>query len=152
MAAPTTISWHLLKIQLGDGASPTEEFTAPCALRTKGVQMQSQTSEVYLIDCTTPENASWAVRNTIGQSVTITGSGTLDMDDWDVWRAFWENAVSKNVRINFDVAASANGGYYQGPFLLSNLTLNGSRDDEGGLVTVEMELQSAGVLTWTDAT
>ncbi len=152
MAPPTTISWHLLKIELGDGQAPTEGFAAPCALRTKGVQMTAQTSEVYVIDCTNPENASWAVRNTIGQSVTITGSGTLDMADLQTWREFFTDAVSKNVRINFDVAAGSNGGYYTGPFLLTNLTFNGSRDDEGGLVTVEVEMQSAGVLTWTDAT
>lgn len=152
MAEPNTISWHLLKIELGQGDGPPETFAAPCALRTKEVQFQSQTSEVYLIDCTTPEGASWATRNVIGQSATITGSGTLDMDDWDTWRGWYEGATRKNVRINFDVASDSNGGYYEGPCILTSLTFTGSRDDEGGLVSIQLEIQSAGALTWTGAT
>lgn len=152
MATQKSVKWSTFDIRLGDGATPIEAFTAPCALRTRGLQFTAETTEVALLDCTTPDQASWMKRNTISNSGTMTGSGTLDPDDLSLWWTWFTSAVEKNVRMYVDIPAGDGGGYWEGPFLLTSLNNTGGRDDGGGVVQIEVEMMSAGEVTWVAAT
>lgn len=150
MAQQDSVAFQLFDIRLGDGEE-SESFTAPCALRSRGLTLQANNSEVALLDCNSPEAASWMTRNVVSQMATISGSGSLDPGDLATWWAFFNGAAAKNVRMYVDISLARGGGYWQGPFILTNFAMTGSRDDSGGVVTVEIEMMSAGQVTWTDA-
>lgn len=150
MAQQKSVSWHLFDLRLGNGASP-EVFTAPCALRARTFNLVSNNSEIALLDCDTPAAASYMTRNVVSQSATMGGSGTLDPDDLGTWWDFFNGAVAKNVRMYVDKALADGGGYWQMPAILTSFNMASSRDDNGGLVTVEVEILSAGAVTWVDA-
>lgn len=150
MAQQKSVPFQLFDIRLGDGEAP-ETFTAPCALRSRGMNLTANNSEVALLDCSSPEAASWMTRNVVAQMASISGSGSLDPDDLSTWWEFFNNAAAKNVQVHVDKALADGGGYWQGPFILTTFNMTGSRDDNGGVVSFEVELMSAGRVTWTDA-
>lgn len=152
MAPPTSLGWHLFKIQLGQGDGPPETFDQPCALTSKGIQFSGNMSEVFIPDCATPESANWAARTTTGQSATISGDGTLDMADLSAWWEWFNGASGKNTRVQLDIAGASGGGYWEGSFKVSSLNFTGARDDNGGYAAIQVELMSDGPVTWVDAT
>jgi predicted secreted protein len=150
LAEQMSVPFGLFKVELGNGAG-SEVFTAPCALRSKGIQFQGQQSEVYLLDCADPDAASWATRNITGQSATMSGAGTVDPEDLDVWRVWFESAAKKNIRVGPRLTLAQGGGYWQGPFIITNFSITSNKDDNGGLATFEVEMQSAGKVVWVPA-
>ena len=150
MAIQKSVRWQDFDIRIGDGGNP-ETFTAPCGLRSRGMNLTSNTSEVALLDCATPEAASWMNRNVVANMASISGSGTLHPPYISTWWEFFQGAQPKNVRVYVDIPNSDGGGYWQGGFILTTCNFTGSRDDQGGTVVIEVELQSDGEVTWTDA-
>lgn len=150
MATQKKVDWHKAKIEIGDGETP-EVFAAPCAIITRGLELSAENSQVFLLDCATPGVAGWATRNVVGKSASISGNGSLDPGDYATWRDFYMDAVPKNVRFNMDIPVADGGGYWEGPFILTTFNNNAGRDDNGGVMQFEIELMSAGDLTWTDA-
>ena len=151
MALPDTAKWTDLIISLGDGAVP-EVFTASCLLRTeKGISFTTATTETPIFDCTDAAEAAWMEREGTALSATISGTGKLDMAEWDVWRDWLLARSRKNIRASFNVSLARNGGYFAGPFLLTTFEARGNVEDQGGLLMSTIELQSASKLTWTPA-
>lgn len=150
MAQQTTLEWHDLVIKLGDGAS-TEVFAAPLALRSRGLESSATTSEAVPMDDTTTSTVMWTLRNVTGLSQTVSGEGLLDPTDYDTWRNWFMGGAKKNIRIEYEIAAASGGGYYQGSFVLTAMSETGDRDANGGLVSISVTMQSAGAVTWTDA-
>jgi hypothetical protein len=150
MAQQKTVKFGLFKVELGNGGDP-ETFAAPCALRSKGIQFQGQSSEVYLLDCEDPDAASWASRNITGQSATMTGAGTVDPDDLSLWWDWFNSAAAKNIRIGPRLPLASGGGYWQGPFIVTNFAITSSKDDNGGRATFELEMQSSDPIAWVPA-
>lgn len=150
MAQQKTVRWHELDVRLGDGAS-SEAFVAPCALRARSIAFETQTSEAAPLDCESPETPAWMVRTAISKGGTISGNGLLDPDDLGTWWDYYSGGVEKNVRMAVNKPLADGGGYFQGPYILTRFELNGERDGEGGMVAISVEMQSAGVVSWTDA-
>lgn len=149
MAKPKTASWSKLIIQVGDGATPTEVFTAQCGLTSKGISFSGDVNDVSVPDCDDPDAPAWAERTVATKSATVSGDGVLATDhreDWDEW---FQSGVARNCRILIDIPLADGGGYYEGKFLLTTFTINGNQDD--AKLTVEVEMQSDGPVVWVDA-
>ncbi|GAB5376475.1 MAG: hypothetical protein AcusKO_29370 [Acuticoccus sp.] len=152
MALPDTAKWSDLIISLGDGSTPTENFTASCLLRTdKGISFTTSSSEAPIFDCTDAAAAAWMERQGTALSATISGTGKLDLAEFDDWREWMLSMSRKNIQVEYAVSLGRNGGHFEGPFLLTSFETRGNVEDQGGLLMATIELQSASKLTWTDA-
>lgn len=150
MAYPVTGKWSDLIIKLGDGATPTETFTPSCVLRTdKGVSMQTTTSEVMMVDCSSAN--SEMIREAVALSYTISGTGLMDFAEFDDWRAWAQSLASKNLQIEYALSAANNGGYFEGPFILETFEQRGNRTENGGRIMATVNIVSAGAVSWTNA-
>lgn len=148
MARPTTLKGSKVLIQLGNGATPTEVFTAPCALTTKGIEFAADTNDFNVPDCDNPDLPTFTERVVATLSATITGAGTLALESFDEWREWFDSGQEKNIRVKFDATAINNGGYYA---MSAILTAFGLGAEQGGLATIDVTMQSNGAWTWTDA-
>jgi hypothetical protein len=151
MAKPTTASWSKLLIMLGDGATPTETFAAPCALTTKGISFTADTSDSNVPDCDDPDLPSWVERVPRGFSAEISGGGRLALgaDNLGKWVTWWESGAAKNIRVKLDVPLADNGGHWAGRFVLTAFGISGNEDD--GKIGIEVTMQSDGEVVWVDA-
>ena len=134
-------------ILLGDGAGP-EVFSAPCGLTSRGLDLSASSNDVTVPDCDDEDAAAWTARVIDALSGTISGSGVMDRDSHETWRDWFLSAEAKNVRMSLDETGANGGGYYAGAFILTKLTITGER---GNKVLLEVEMQSDGAITWTDA-
>jgi len=148
LAKPTTLSAAKLLILLGDGATPTEAFTAPCGLTTKGINFSAASNDITVPDCDDPDAAAWSERVISALSGTVSGSGVLAMESLETWREFFFSGVSKNARVKIDTTLANNGGYFEGKFICTTFNLTG---EIGNKIQVEIELQNDGEITWVDA-
>lgn len=140
MARPTTLRGTKLLIKLGNGASP-ETFTAPCALVTKSLSRSAGLNEFNLEDCDNPDAPIWTERVKGALTGSVSGSGTLAKESLDAYEDFFAAVESRNVQVTLDF--SGDPRTYQGAFHLATLNITGEQD---GLVQVEIELQSDGVI------
>jgi hypothetical protein len=148
MARPKTLKGSKVLIRLGDGASP-ENFVAPCALTTKGINLAAASNEFNVPDCDDPDAPTFTERVVSALSAGIAGSGTLAMDSLQTWREWFLSGQSKNIEVVFDESPANGGGYFSLAAVLSTLNLGGNN---GELATIETQLDSDGEITWTDAT
>lgn len=151
MAAPQTTSFGKFLVELGDGASPTEAFTAPCGFTNKGFDLTAQSSDVTVPDCDNPEAPAWVQRGVTSFSAQITGSGVLALGSIDAWRTWFMSGAQKNVRVHINEVAANGGGYYQFPALLTSLGKSTQLGSDGNKVQQSVTIQSAGTVTWTPA-
>ncbi|MFC7399590.1 phage tail tube protein [Chelatococcus sp. GCM10030263] len=148
MAKPTTLSAAKLLVMLGDGATPTEAFTAPCGLTTKGISLSAASNDITVPDCDDPDAASWSERVISALSGTVSGSGVLAMESFETWRDYFFSGASKNARVKIDTTLANNGGYFEGKFILTTFNVTG---ELGNKIQVEIELQNDGEIVWVDA-
>lgn len=148
MARPTTLKGSKVLIQLGDGATPTEAFVAPCALTVKSINFSATTNDQNVPDCTDPDEPTWTERVVAALSGAVTGSGTLAMESSDEWWDWFESATEKNIRVVLDTTLANNGGYWAMSALLTTYNVGGN---QGELATVEVGIVSNGVIIWTPA-
>lgn len=151
MALPTMASFGDVLIELGQGDGPPETFTAPCAIRESTMNWESQSSEVSVDDCASPTAVAHMIRNKTDISFTLSGNGILNMADLQSWREWWMSATPKNVRFNFALPAGDGGGYFEAPCNLRSANINTAKRTEGGKAIITVEIESAGTITWTDA-
>lgn len=140
MARPTTARGSKLLIKLGDAATP-EVFTAPCALTTKAFNRSASVNEFNIGDCDSPDDPMWTERVISALSSTISGSGTLAQESLAAYEAFFADPDGRNVQVvlNFTTSPST----YQGKYVMTTFNITGEQD---GLIQVELELQSSGVV------
>jgi hypothetical protein len=138
MAQPTTIRGSQLLIKVGDGASP-EVFAHPCLINTeRGIQFQSQGSDVVVPDCDNPEDPAWLEHVKDGMSATITGAGTLnvtDVADFDTW---FRSADAQNVQVWLGAH-----GHWQAAFHLTEFQVTGTRAEKAQCT---ISLRSEGIV------
>lgn len=149
MAQPTTASWTKLLIMLGDGATPTEGFAAPCALTTKGIAITAETSDNTIQDCADPDAPTWVARVARALSAEVTGSGRLALESFETWKDWMLSGEGKNIRVKIDVPLANNGGHFAMSAVLTALTVSGNEDD--GKIGVDVTMVSDGQVTWVDA-
>lgn len=136
MAQAETIRFSLFKIELGDGASP-EVFAAPCGLNSRGFSRTAATSDTNVPDCDDPDAPSWLERDVVSLSASLSGSGVVADEDFDVWDEWFDGAESKNVKVTLGTRV------WIGPMKLSALNVTGER---GQRVNFEATLDSDGKL------
>lgn len=149
MARPTTLKGSKVIILLGDGATPTEVFTAPCALTTKSINFSATTNDQNVPDCDDPDAPTVTERVVAALSAAVTGNGTLAMESFDEWRDWFDSGAAKNIQVKVDATAANNGGYWSMSALLTTFNVGGN---QGELATIEVGIVNAGAWTWTDAT
>jgi predicted secreted protein len=147
MAQAKTFRRSCLRLLLGDGAAPAENFAAPCGLLERALTLSKELGETNVPDCADEDAAPWTERDVTSKSASISGSGVLDEDALPVWRGFYESDDSKNCRIEL-WRNGAKVGHWQGAFHIE--TFNPAAPEEGR-VTLEISLQSDGAVTWTSA-
>lgn len=146
MARPTTIKGSKFLIELGDGASP-EEFDAPCALTTKGINFSAASNEFNVPDCDDPDAATWTERVISALSATIPASGTLALESLATWRDWFLSGLEKNIRVHIVDASNVQPGYFALSAVLSSFNLGAN---QGELATIEVGIDSNGEVTWVD--
>jgi len=149
MAAPTTASWTKLLILLGGGETPTEVFTAPCALTTKGIAFSADTADSNIQDCASPDAPTWVARVSRSLSAEVTGAGRLALESFDEWRIWFLSGAAKNIRVKVDVPLASNGGHFAMAAVLTGFSVSGSEDD--GKIGVDVTMVSDGAVTWVPA-
>ena len=147
MAKPQTFNPGKLAIFLGDGASPNENFAAPCGLTTRTITFTTQAGEVVTFDCDNPDDAGWKERVAQSRDCQISGTGVLDKNAFPAWRDFGTSGVVKNVRF---AVSGDDTGYWKGSFLATNLSLKGDQPS-GQKVSLDIALASDGPVVWVDA-
>lgn len=129
-------------VQLGNGATPTEVFATPAGLSTNAIALDGG-----VVEFSTLNDDGWIGRLRSTKSVGVTGSGYLVTTDLANWRDWWMEGDARNARMIID-EDHADGGYFQGKFILQSLNIGATAND---LTSLEATIQSHGVVTWTDA-
>jgi len=143
MAKPITLPYSKMLFLIGDGATPTEVFEAPCGLTSKGFDLNAASNDVLVPDCDDPEAPAWLERATRSLSGQITGNGILAVESFDLWRDWALSGLPKNARVQLEGTGL---GYYAGSFLLTKFTLSAALGDK---VQTDITLDSDGQIIWT---
>ncbi|WP_372570363.1 phage tail tube protein [Ruegeria jejuensis] len=139
-----------LVVQLGDGATPTENFAHTCGANSFGVTLTNNLGENTVLDCDNPLDVPASiVRHLESQDTSVTIAGMVATEAWPTWRQWSDNGTEKNIRIFLDESAADNGGYWGLPAFCQQLELN---KESSGKVTFSATISGAGQRTWTDAT
>ena len=145
MAQPTVLPGTKLLILVGDGNSP-EVFAQPCGLTTTGIDFKASTNTTLIPDCDDPEAPAWEAKDVNGLSATVTGTGVMAVESFDLWNDWFQSAESKNLQIKLD---NASLGYWAGEFILSDLKYSGTRGEK---VTIDVTIDNTGAVPWVPAT
>lgn len=148
MAQPTTKRGTKVQILKGDGGGP-EVFSAFCALIAKSFNFQTNTNEFFVPDCADPDAPAWREVVKSGRFLSVSGSGTLAMEDLASYQASYDSDLSDNYQLALDTTDTTYGGHWAGAFMLTNLQIDGNDD---GKVQVSISLESDGPVTWVPAT
>lgn len=148
MAQATTVRFGQQALLIGDGATPTENFTAPCGITSLTKTTNVETNTVNIPDCDDPDLASFLGIDEISRQIQIQFGGVLATEALDMWQE-WDLAGGyKNVRWFRDLSAANGGGYLQGSALFTAFEEAGEakqRYNITGTITFD------GKPTWTPA-
>jgi hypothetical protein len=98
MAQATTYPFSKFLVKIGDGNTP-EVFTDPCGLTTKGFTRSANTNDTNIPDCDNPDAPSWLGREVVSYHGSIAGSGVVAEESRTIWEDWWNQAETRNVRI-----------------------------------------------------
>jgi predicted secreted protein len=144
MAQPTVLTGTKLLILVGDGETP-EVFSQPCGLTTRTFDLAASTNTTLIPDCLSPDLPAWEAKDVNALSATVSGSGVMAVESFDVWNDWFMGATSKNLQVKLDNAAL---GHWAGSFILTSLKYGGQR---GQKVTVDITLVNDGAVVWVPA-
>jgi predicted secreted protein len=147
MAAVNHTRGVKLLLKVGDGATPTEVFTARCSINAaRGLAFAAETNDVAVPDCTDPDLMAWIEREKVSLSATVTGAGMLDRADAKFFGDWVMDDAAKNCKIVMDHATSGQVVTWTGAFHLTAFEVTG---DRGGKVECSISLASTGAVTGT---
>lgn len=133
-----------LLLKVGDGASP-ETFAKFCSINAaRGITFSSATNEFPAIDCETPEDVAWVLREKASLSAAVTGAGTLNTPDVGEFYDWLVSPDSKNCQVVVDVPSADGGVIFEGFFHLTEFAITG---DRGTKQEVTITLASDGEIT-----
>jgi hypothetical protein len=127
MTQQTSIRFGKTAILLGDGATPTEHFAAPCGLETLTMTMNIASNNTSLMDCDDPDAEVWLATDISTKQMTLSGNGTLDRSAMQTWQDWYMDGGEKNVRWFRDLSLADGGGYFQAPAVLTAYSETGNR-------------------------
>lgn len=149
MAQASTIKFGKFLIEVSSMAT-VPVFAAPCGFETIEMQVNTDTNNSNIPDCSDPDLVSWIVSDEVSKQMVLTGEGFLDTSAWKtVWRPWSIDGGEKNVRCHFNLTSANGGGYFQAPALLTDFRASGSR---GNRLRFNITLTLNGKPSWTDAT
>ncbi len=148
MAQATTFRFGAMVITLGDGATPTEVFSAPCGLTEKAFNLSAETVSTNVPDCDNPDGATWTETDVRSRTATINGSGVLARESQKVWRDFFLQDTSKNIKVLFPGNLAQGGGTWTGKGRLTSLEMGAAI---GERVNVSINIEGDGAWTFTPA-
>lgn len=148
MAQATTFRFGQFVITLGDGATPTEVFAAPCGFTEKAFILNAETVDTNVPDCDDPDAATWTERAVRARSFSINGSGVLARESQKLWRDFFLQNTSKNLKITFPGTGAQGGGTWNGKGILTNLEFGAAI---GERVSVSVTIEGDGAPTFVQA-
>lgn len=131
----------LFLLQMGDGGSPTENFTSIASARET-----SFTHNNEVVDITAKDQNGWReiLAGAGMKSVSVSISGVFkDAAIENTFRAAATAGDVDNYRI-----ISGNGDYWSGPFIITSYERGGSYNGEE---TFSATLENAGAITFTAA-
>lgn len=127
MALAKTLRFGQQAILIGDGATPTENFDAPCGFTSLNLTVNIETNSSNVPDCDDPDLPSWLVSDEVSKQMVVGGSGVVDTDAMQVWRDWLLDGGEKNIRWSTDGTGANGGGYFQAPGILSTYEETGER-------------------------
>ncbi len=137
MAQATTSKFSEFLVLLGDGGSPSETFSDPCGLTSRGFQRTANMNDTNIPDCEDPDAPTWLGRDVISYQATLSGAGVVAAESFGTWEAWWQSGESKNVRVELGDHA------WEGAFKLADFNISGER---GQRVNMDVSLVSDGVI------
>jgi hypothetical protein len=144
---PTTQTFGGMIVALGNGATPTEVFAAPCGFDTKALNLTATASEANIPPCNSPDTPGWTARGVSAFSAEVTGSGVMATEDGAMWSEWLLSGLPKNVQVTLSATE-----IYQGPAVLTALGASAALASNGKLVQRSVTISSAGPWTNTAAT
>ncbi|MDZ4382803.1 MAG: phage tail tube protein [Parvibaculum sp.] len=153
MTRPTTLAYSKFVLRISDGASP-EVFAAPCGLTSRGWQEATTFQESAIPDCADEDAPAAIERDADTWSGSFSGSGWVAKENLGMYREWSRSGASKKCRIYYfdgeagDELDESAIGYDEGMLVLSSLNVSGER---GQKTRIEIEMQTDGAVTWTDA-
>lgn len=148
MTSAVVVKGSQLLVKIGDGGSP-ETFAHPCSINAeRGIQFSAETRNNNVPDCDDPEAVVWQGTEKSSLSCTITGSGTLNASDQDIFWGWYESELTKNVKVYTNISGATGGRIYTGAFHLTQFELTGNTGEK---VQVRITLVSDGAITQTVA-
>lgn len=129
MAQAKTLKFAQIIMMIGDGATPTEAFTAPCGFESLSMTVNIETNTTNVPDCTDPDLPAWLQSDEVSKQMVLQGDGVLDTDAMQEWREWLFAGGEKNVRYITSGTAAEGGGYYQAPAILTTYEESGSRGE-----------------------
>lgn len=110
-------------ILVGDGASPTEVFTAPAMINTsRGLTFSTSTESDELIDLNNQSAPASMVRRVKSVDLKLDGAGMVHADDVKTWLDWAAAGTIKNVKIQ-----DAGKWSITVPMVLTNFQISGDR-------------------------
>lgn len=149
MASAVTLKFGDVMLELGNGATPTEVFAAPCGLETLGLTVNIETNTTNVPDCSAPDLEGWLLSDVVSKQMVITGEGIMDGPAQKTWREWLLAGGEKNVRWHVDTTTVNGGGYWAAKAILTTYEENGER---GSRWRANIGLTLQGKPTWTAAT
>ncbi|RJP54319.1 MAG: hypothetical protein C4583_03070 [Anaerolineaceae bacterium] len=136
----------LVKIETSSGSGV---FAHDCLINMeRSFALDSELTETVIPDCDDPSLPGWKQRFKDGLSGDVAGAGQLHTPSVETWFNWFAVDTTKNVRIELNGVAGANGGgYWAGAMKLKSFRVTGPRKN---ISEVAVELVSHGALTWTD--
>jgi predicted secreted protein len=146
MAQATTLPFSAFKVMLETDVQGT--FAAPCGLTERSITFSKETNDTTSIDCDDEDAPAWVDRDVVSLSATISGEGVMARESLELWRDAFTTTDTVNARIEVGGTAAQGGGYWSGKFHLTSFEPGATR---GERVSVSVEMQSSGPITWVDA-
>ena len=140
MAQPTTARFGKFRVKLGNDNSPNE-YVAPCGFTSKSLTLTKNLTEVNLPDCDDPDAVAWVGRDAASLSAAVNGEGVLAAESVEVWLNAMESVESVPVLIEIEFPSKTIE--WEGRMHIATFTPSA---DQGGRVTVTVEMQSDGEL------
>ncbi|MCW0235280.1 MAG: phage tail protein [Ferrovibrio sp.] len=141
MAIPQTARFGKFRVLLGNGADP-EVYAAPCGFTSKSLNLIKNLSDVAIPDCDDPDAAIALARDVQTNDWNVGGEGVLAAASVATWLDAYDSTESVAVKI--EVQFTSGTITFTGNAHLASFGLGA---EQGGRVTVSVDLQGDGPLT-----
>lgn len=142
MAQATTTRFGKFLIKLGDDSDPIV-YTSPCGFTQKSLTLSKELADVLIPDCDDPDAVAWIGRDATSKSASVSGEGVVASESLTTWLNAWESTSSTPVKIEIEFTGGTTTTW-TGYMHVSSLNPSA---EQGGRVTMAIEMQSDGELT-----